>query len=96
LGARLEAEGLPISDELRAYCATISARPEDFAMRGGEDYELLFTAAPEDEDAIRDACTQAGTPVSRIGVVTPGPHVEIFLPDGTVEEVPTGFEHFPG
>lgn len=96
LGARLEAEGLPISDELRAYCGAISARPEDFAMRGGEDYELLFTAAPEDEDAIRDACTQAGTPVSRIGIVTPGPRVEIFLPDGTVEEVPTGFEHFPG
>lgn len=96
LGARLEANLLPLSAPLRSFCGQKGRSPIDYALRGGEDYELLFTAAPEDEPAIHEACAQAGTPVSRIGVVTAGPEVEIFLEDGTVLEVPTGFEHFEG
>ncbi|MGF1511304.1 MAG: thiamine-phosphate kinase [Myxococcota bacterium] len=46
-GAEVEAERIPISDPCRDYAHQLSASPLDWAISGGEDYELLFTAKPE-------------------------------------------------
>lgn len=43
-------------------------------LGGGDDYELLFTAAPEDRGRVQAAATTAGVAVRRIGTVqAPGP-----------------------
>jgi thiamine-monophosphate kinase len=43
VGARIEAELLPIRPEV-ATIATLAGRaPQDLALFGGEDYELIFT-----------------------------------------------------
>lgn len=47
VGAEIDVDRLPLSDELRAYCRRFGADPLDFALNGGEDYELLFTASPQ-------------------------------------------------
>lgn len=39
----------------------------DFALTGGDDYELLFTAAPAQRAAVLAAAQQAGLQVTRIG-----------------------------
>jgi thiamine-monophosphate kinase len=36
---------LPLSPALRRYAATGGGAPEQIALTGGEDYELLFTTA---------------------------------------------------
>jgi thiamine-monophosphate kinase len=40
-----------------------------FALAGGDDYELLFTAAPQQRDAVQAAAARSGTRVSCIGQI---------------------------
>lgn len=94
LGVRLDAPSLPISPALRRFAGESGSSAELLALQGGEDYELLFTAAPEDEKLVRDTCASSATPVSRIGVVTVSPEIEVTMPDGRILPVPGGFDHF--
>lgn len=64
-------------------------------FEGGDDYELLFAAAPERADAVRAAAVAAGVAVSRIGVFRTGRGLRVVLPDGrTVDRAPRAFDHF--
>ncbi len=94
LGARLDANLLPISAALRAYAAELGQPAEPWAIAGGEDYELLFTADPADERAIIDTCASIAVPVTRIGHVTTDTEIEVIMTDGSVVPAATGFEHF--
>ncbi len=84
LGARVEAAALPISPALRAF----SPQPESFALAGGEEYELLFTG-PFDADF-----DHGPTPVTRVGEVRTEVGIDVHWPDGRVEALPAGFDHF--
>lgn len=94
LGARIDASTLPTSAALRGFCQSQGFDLERTALEGGEDYELLFTAHPRDSEAIVSTCAAAGTPVSRIGMVTPDPSFEVLNVDGEVEGLPGGYDHF--
>jgi thiamine-monophosphate kinase len=61
----------------------------------GDDYELLFTAAPDDELRLLDAGQETGTTVSRIGRVTAGRGVEVVDAAGVkVNLAQPGYRHF--
>lgn len=45
VGARIDVGAVPLSRELQLYCRENGLDPLDFALSGGEDYELLFTCA---------------------------------------------------
>ncbi|MEW6109423.1 MAG: thiamine-phosphate kinase [Nitrospirota bacterium] len=47
VGAKIYLEDIPISDELRKTSEYLKLSPLEFALGGGEDYELLFTARPD-------------------------------------------------
>jgi len=64
-----------------------------FALHGGEDYELLFTA----RRGKRIPSRIAGVPITQIGHITRGIGTKIFLmnPCGVGYELePRGWEHF--
>lgn len=65
--ATIEAAALPLSPMARA------AGPawRETILAGGDDYELLFAAAPRDAPRIAAAARAAGTPVTRIGRFLP-------------------------
>ena len=87
VGANLETRAIP--------CAEIG-RPLrevglDFALHGGEDYELLFTA-PRSK---RIPSRVAGVPITMIGAITRDPHIFLVAPnDAGTELLPRGWEHF--
>ncbi|HHY39152.1 MAG TPA: thiamine-phosphate kinase [Clostridia bacterium] len=69
----IDAESIPISEATRAIAEALAHDPLDWALNGGEDYELLFTAPPERVDALADTVrTQTGTSVEIIGRVERG------------------------
>ena len=46
-GAEIDVNAIPLSAELRRVCSREGWDPVELAICGGEDYELLFTIAPE-------------------------------------------------
>jgi len=97
VSARLDAERLPVHAENRKLSRSARGSEWHFALRGGEDYELLFTAPPERaEDLARRITGETGTPVAVIGQILPRDHPsELVLPGG--ERVPlggAGWDHF--
>lgn len=51
-GAEINVNSLPLSDELLRTCRRNGWDPVELAISSGEDYELLFTAAPDAEIGI--------------------------------------------
>lgn len=88
-GADIESRELPLSAGLCSV-ATREARLA-YALGGGDDYELLFTAPPAARARI--AALDAGVVLKRIGVVSEAPGVRIDgAPPG--REAGHGFDHF--
>ena len=92
VGARIELARLPLSAPVAAECA---AGRWDFALAGGDDYELLFSVPEAAVDPVRRLCTQADQPIQEIGRLVDEPGMVLVHPDGHVsEETPRGFDHF--
>ena len=52
-GAYIEEKNLPIKHEAEMMALKFQLDPTTCALNGGEDYELLFTASPDDLDKLR-------------------------------------------
>jgi thiamine-monophosphate kinase len=88
VGAEIEAAAVPVA-RLKVGNAT-GKKLLGFALNGGEDYELLFTAGQGKSIPRRIA----GVAVTAIGVVTRSRKV-ILLEEGKRRELPPqGWEHF--
>jgi len=92
VGARLELERLAISPPLRA---TGDARIRDWQLGGGDDYELCFTAAATDHDAVLRALEFSGVEGAMVGRIVPGHDIQVIDEEGcTWLPSRTGFQHF--
>lgn len=99
VGARIESWSLPTSPALIEAACLTGIAPEQWAISGGEDYELLFTAAAEDHDQVRELGRQCGLELAPIGTIIEGESVVLLRQrsDGTCEECGIayqGFDHF--
>ncbi len=78
----LFSDKIPISQELVSFCKRHGKDPLEYALSGGEDYELLFTHPPERLNPFLS--------MVQIGFVEEGEGIFI---DGKPLK-PTGFDHF--
>ena len=62
------------------------SRRLDFALAGGDDYELLFTAAPDQADAVQEAANDCGVPVTCIGRITSTPGLQVLDVQGALAQ----------
>lgn len=88
VGARIDAALLPQSAALRAYSPDSAA----YAWRGGEDYELLFTASPSQADLLISSWNNSDCPLTPIGEIIPSEE-GIRLVNWEGPETP-GYDHF--
>ena len=88
VGAELETEAIPLASMKMAK----PPRPVDlrFALHGGEDYELLFTAPP----GKRVPSRIGGVAIRPIGRITRGRKVFLREKGRKQELLPRGWEHF--
>ncbi|BCL80196.1 thiamine-monophosphate kinase [Ktedonobacteria bacterium brp13] len=89
VGARLDLARLPRSSALRTLARVAEHDPYAWALHGGEDYELLFSVAPEHAEAVAQAVlAQTGTAVTIIGtVLPPAEGMQLVYPDGHAEQL---------
>ena len=94
VGMTIEAAALPIADAVRKWHTARGEDPVMAALSGGDDYELFFTARPNQRGRLREARRHMGDlPVTKIGVVTKDTRVVIRTGDGE-QPLPEGFQHF--
>ena len=96
LGARLFADKIPISPNLKDFCARLDLSPLEFALSGGEDYTLLCTIASHSADKIANAFQKEfSRPLFPIGEILDQEKIELIYPDGKTKPItPTGWDHF--
>ena len=71
------------------------ARRLDMALAGGDDYELLFTAAPEQAEAVQHAANEAYVSVTCIGRITTGSGLQVLDLQGVpMSRRFASFDHF--
>lgn len=94
VGARVELERLPISDAARRAAEKLGQDPVDWALHGGEDYQLLFTVPPERFADVPPALGPLGVTATIIGRMA-GRGVVAVGEDGTARPLTRrGFAHF--
>jgi thiamine-monophosphate kinase len=91
-GAEVDAAALPLSDALSAAVGREAAR--EYALTGGDDYELLFTVPLARLGAMTHAVARGLGPVTRIGSLVAGTGVRVFARGGVMQFSQSGFDHF--
>ncbi|HEY8518676.1 MAG TPA: thiamine-phosphate kinase [Gammaproteobacteria bacterium] len=91
-GAVVDVEHVPLSAELLAVFPPQVALA--YALGGGDDYELCFTASPANAERVESALAACGTRARRIGRLVEGRDV-VCRRDGEPFEPPArGYAHF--
>jgi thiamine-monophosphate kinase len=95
VGLRIDAGLLPIDPAAREWWTSRGVDPVIAAVRGGDDYELLFAVPAKGRGPMRSVLRQvADPPLTKIGIFTKDPR-EVVLTRGEQEDaLPEGFEHF--
>ena len=93
VGALVDASRLPIDSVVREICGRRALDPLMLALHGGEDYELLFTVAPENVSRLPKRVD--GVSVTRIGEIKEAADgVQISEGAKVWKLDPGGWEHF--
>lgn len=96
VGVLLEADAIPISNYTRQLAITFQKDPLNYALYGGEDFELLLTCKPEKvkeiKTIIKDTCS---TPVTVIGTIVPKSEGMTMIHNGKKLSLNIkGYDHF--
>lgn len=92
VGAVIDAASLPLDEDVVQLCGRRALDPLALALHGGEDFELLFTVAPENVTRLPKRVDDV--PISRIGEVTSRMAIRIQEKTREWNLEPQGFLHF--
>jgi thiamine-monophosphate kinase len=94
VGAKIFYKKIPISSSLSNLLET-KGDYSHLIWGGGDDYELLFTAAQKHNDAVMDLAVRLGTKLTCIGEITAGNEAILLNDDGSVINTDkSGYRHF--
>jgi thiamine-monophosphate kinase len=92
-GARILVQELPLANLLKEYAESEQAL--NWALSGGDDYQLIFTAHPDHRTKIQKLSEALGLSLSQVGQITPGNSLICQGNDGeTIDIASAGWEHF--
>jgi thiamine-monophosphate kinase len=93
VGAELNLKDIPMIPSLRRYALQSGRKAVEYALRGGEDYELLFSV-PQNKIRKLESCIQDRfIRATRIGTITEGGLTARI--EGKLQRIePQGYDHF--
>lgn len=92
VGARVDLGAIPLSKIYRRHLAAVGW---SYAIAGGDDYELCFTAAPAHRAAVEALARERGIALTPIGSITSGEALEIYDESGRrYHPEVRGYDHF--
>jgi len=95
-GCLVRADAVPVAPEVREVASRAGKDPLEWALFGGEDFELVFTITPGKFPAVNRAAVKAGFCIYKVGEITAaGAGLLLSLPDGGIAPLPDGgYDHF--
>jgi thiamine-monophosphate kinase len=98
VGARVHLDRVPIAAAVREAARALGGDAHEWAVSGGEDYELLLTCDPAAADRLTAGLAEAtGTALSVIGRIEDPASAIVFVDAaGALVAMREGFEHFHG
>jgi thiamine-monophosphate kinase len=94
-GATVRLKDLPLSREFKNLECHQSFDKINYALTGGEDYELLFTCSPEKEEALLQTAQEKGFSITNIGTITDAEKLLLLdSNDQTFSLDHLGYDHF--
>jgi len=91
----LDAAAIPIARAVREFARYCGQDPIQWALSGGEDFQLAGTVSPAYWDALSTAFRQKGLTVYRCGEVSEGTGVCLRREDGSIVPLAkSGYNHF--
>ena len=95
VGARIELDPVMTLLEAKQHWHVPEPMALTCLLSGGDDYELVFTASPDQRQAVSNASTLCCTRVTRIGCVTASPGLTLWDARGQqVHDRFSSFDHF--
>lgn len=96
VGARIWEDRIPLSKKYRQWIHLYSRDPYHFALKGGEDYELLFTAPKKARHHISSLSQSLCIPTTCIGeILSRKEGLQVVRENGEIEYPnQLGFDHF--
>jgi thiamine-monophosphate kinase len=92
-----ELNRIPVSAEARTFAAAHRLSPEELALYGGEEYELVVTVPPGKLDEVISLADTLGSRIMPIGKVVEGSRGIVLRTNGEERQLPVrGWEHFSG
>ncbi|MGH7564065.1 MAG: thiamine-phosphate kinase [Gemmatimonadota bacterium] len=92
---RLEPEAIPIHPGARRLAKALGEDPLEWALHGGEEFELLVCAAPGTLELLAGPFAERfGLPLTRIGEVAEGEGVRVVDEKGERRLEPRSWDHF--
>ncbi|MCP4744988.1 MAG: thiamine-phosphate kinase [Desulfobacteraceae bacterium] len=91
LGADIFLDKIPLHDDVRNAAGQLGTDPVQWALTGGEDYELLFTICQENFKKL----SNSGLNFHHIGTITSAKDtLSILDKNGNRSRLPAGYNHF--
>ena len=97
VGALLNQDKFPISENLREGASQLDLDPQELFLQESDDYELIITCPPEHASQIRTVINSVSdVPVTEVGRITDATgQFQLILPDGSrLHVTPAGWDHF--
>lgn len=96
-GVSLSGEAVPVGEGVLRWFDGDRGSALALAIRGGEDYELLFTVKEKYEDALAEVEKETGLKLTAIGRIASKKAGFVLEAEGEQTELkPGGFDHFKG
>ena len=94
VAASVDEEKLPVLPILNEVCQALRIQKLDCILRGGEDYQLVFTVKKGSEKTIEDLLRCRGRTIIPVGRIEKGAGVFLTRSNGRREEITyQGYEH---
>ncbi len=94
VGAKLNLESLPVSDELLEFVGHNREKAFQYALTSGEEYELCFTIPDYSRVSLENAMAYTGTRYTCIGQIQSGHQLSLYLNNKKVDWQLAGYDHF--
>ena len=96
VGAEIKEEALPVSGAIGSISVLYEKRVTDFILGASDDYELLFTCAPDNMRAVKSILLEFNCPVTHIGTIVYQEHgITLETKDGQQKALlKKGWDHF--